>query len=117
MYKFLYKGKPELVLNAVCKPAPWPSLARAVAALLGRSAPLAPFGSQEIIDTVVEKHVRATGADNFSRVVTELERAGCVARYYEGYRTNHANRGGLRNLVCVLDADVSAALRRRDMLV
>ncbi|CDO38969.1 hypothetical protein [Novosphingobium sp. KN65.2] len=75
------------------------------------------FEAQRIIDAAVEEHVRATGADNFSRVVTELERAGYVVRYYEGYRTNHANRGGSRNLVCVLDADVSAALRRRDMLV
>lgn len=73
--------------------------------------------AQRIVDAAVEAHVRATGADNFSRVVTELERAGYLSRFYEGYRTNHTNRGGLRNLVCVLDADVSAALRRRDVLV
>lgn len=75
------------------------------------------FEAQKIVDAAVEEHVRATGADNFSRVITELEKAGYVARFYEGYRTNHANRGGLRNLVCVLDADVSAALRRRDYLI
>lgn len=75
------------------------------------------FEAQKIIDAAVDEHVRATGADNFSRVVTELEKAGYVSRFYEGYRTNHSNRGGLRNLVCVLDADVSAALRRRDVLV
>lgn len=73
--------------------------------------------AQKIIDAAVEEHVRVTGADNFSRVVTELEKAGYIERFYEGYRTNHVNRGGLRNLVCVLDANVSAALRRRDMLV
>jgi len=75
------------------------------------------FEAQKIIDAAVEEHVCATGADNFSRVVTELEKAGYVSRFYQGYRSNHANRGGLRNLVCVLDADVSAALRRRDILV
>lgn len=75
------------------------------------------FEAQKVIDAAVEEHVRATGADNFSRVVTELEKAGFVSRFYQGYRTNHNSRGGLRNLVCVLDADVSAALRRRDVLV
>ncbi len=75
------------------------------------------FEAQKIVDAAVEEHVSATGADNFSRVITELERAGYVARFYQGYRTSHANRGGLRNLVCVLDADVSAALRRRDVII
>lgn len=75
------------------------------------------FEAQRVVDAAVEEHVRGTGADNFSRVVTELEKAGYVARFYEGYRTNHVNRGGLRNLVCVIDADVSAALRRRDVLI
>lgn len=75
------------------------------------------FEAQKMIDEAVERHVRATGADNFSRVIGELEKAGYVKRIYEGYRTNHANRGGLRHLACILDADVSAALRRRDLLV
>ena len=75
------------------------------------------FEAQQIIDAAVDEHVRKTGADNFSRVVGDLEKAGYVARFYEGYRTNHSNRGGLRNLVCVVDADVSAALRRRDVLL
>jgi len=75
------------------------------------------FEAQRIVEAAVEEHVCATGADNFSRVVTELEKAGFVSRFYQGYRTNHSSRGGFRNLVCVLDADVSAALRRRDVLV
>lgn len=75
------------------------------------------FEAQKIVDAAVDQHVRATGADNFSRVISELEKAGYVSRFYAGYRTNHQNRGGLRNLVCVLDADVSAALRRRDMII
>lgn len=75
------------------------------------------FESQIIVDRAVEAHVQVTGADNFSRVIGDLEKAGYIRRMYVGYKTNHANRGGLRNLVCVLDADVSAALRRRDMLI
>lgn len=75
------------------------------------------FEAQRLIDAAVDEHVRTTGADNFSRVVGDLERAGYLRRFYEGYRTNHANRGGMRNLVCVLDADVAAALRRRDLLI
>jgi hypothetical protein len=75
------------------------------------------FEAQRIVDEKVNERVRATGADNFSRVVGELEKCGYIARYYEGYRTPHSNRGGLRNLVCVLDPDVSAALRSRTQLV
>lgn len=75
------------------------------------------FEAQRIVDQTVDERVRAAGADNFSRVVSELEKAGFVERFYEGYRTNHANRGGLRHLVCMIDPDVSAALRRRDRLV
>src|SRR3546814_4384378 len=75
------------------------------------------FEAQRIVDEKVHERVRATGADNFSRVVGELEKCGYIARYYEGYRTPHSNRGGLRNLVCVLDPDVSAALRSRNQLV
>lgn len=90
--------------------------ARVRAELAGR-LPDDLFEAQRIIDGEVAERARTIGADNFSRVVGELERAGYVTRFYQGYRKNHANRGGLRNLVCVLDPDVSAALRRRDKLI
>jgi len=73
--------------------------------------------AQQMVDHAVAEHVRATGADNASRVVSELERCGFLKRRYDGYRTNHRNRGGLRNLVCILDPDTVAALRRRDALI
>lgn len=73
--------------------------------------------AQEMVDKAVADHVRTTGADNASRVIRDLEKAGYVKRHYQGYATNHTNRGGLRNLVCVLDPDAVAALRRRDVLV
>ncbi|MFZ3482118.1 hypothetical protein [Sphingomonas sp. 3-13AW] len=73
--------------------------------------------AQKIVDEAVAEHVRSTGADNASRVMVELERCGYLKRHYQGYRTDHTNRGGLRHLVCVLDGDAIAALRRRDRLV
>jgi len=75
------------------------------------------FEAQELVDREVAERIRASGADNFSRVVSELERAGYLKRFYQGFRKNHTNRGGLRHLVCVLDPDVNAALRRRDQLI
>ncbi|AXK44000.1 hypothetical protein DVR09_16230 (plasmid) [Erythrobacter aureus] len=75
------------------------------------------FEAQKVIDAAVEERVCAAGADNFSRVLGDLEKAGFVSRLYEGYATNHANRGGLRNLVCVVDPDVSAALNRGTHLI
>jgi hypothetical protein len=75
------------------------------------------FEAQQMIDQEVAERAKAVSADNFSRVVGELERAGYLTRFYQGYRKNHANKGGLRNLVCVLDPDVTAALRRRDQLI
>ena len=75
------------------------------------------FEAQQIVDRQVAERAKLVGADNFSRVVGELERAGYLTRFYQGYRKNHQNRGGLRNLVCVLDPDVTAALRRRDQLI
>ncbi|QAY80408.1 hypothetical protein [Sphingosinicella sp. BN140058] len=73
--------------------------------------------AQEIVDRHVTERVRASGADNFSRVASELEKAGILTRHYEGYRTNHANKGGQRHLACVIDPEISAALRRRDRLI
>src|SRR3546814_20995162 len=75
------------------------------------------FEAQRIVDEKVHERVRATGADNFSRVVGELEKCGYIARYYEGYRTPHSNPGGIPNLVLVLDPDFFAALPPRNHFV
>ncbi len=73
--------------------------------------------AQAMIDHAVADHVRTVGADNASRVVADLEKCGYLKRYYQGYRTNHENRGGMRNLVCVLDGDAVAALRRQAVMI
>jgi hypothetical protein len=84
---------------------------------LAPSLPSDMFEAQQIIDEAVAQRARAVNADNFSRVVGELEKVGYLTRFYQGYRKDHCNKGGMRNLVCVLDPDVSAALRRRDQLI
>src|SRR3546814_1722662 len=52
------------------------------------------FEAQKIVDEAVSERVRTTGADNFSRIVGELENCGYIARYYEGYRNPPSTRGG-----------------------
>ncbi|QHL92046.1 hypothetical protein GVO57_14265 (plasmid) [Sphingomonas changnyeongensis] len=92
-------------------------LEQRVRAELAGKLPQDLFEAQAIVDRHVEERARQTSAANFSRVLTELEKAGFVNRFYQGYRTNHANRGAQRHLVCVLDGDVSAALRSRDRFI
>ena len=92
-------------------------LEQRVRAELSDELPADLFEAQAIVDRHVSQRVRASGADNFSRIVGELEKCGFLSRFYQGYRTNNSNRGGLRHLVCVVDAEISAALRRRDRLV
>jgi hypothetical protein len=75
------------------------------------------FERQRFIDQKVAEHVRATGADNASRVMGELEQCGFLKRHYEGIFTNHENRGGKRHLVCLLDGDAVAALKRGSVLI
>lgn len=93
------------------------ALERRVRNALRSELPADPAEAQRVVDRAVAERVQAIGADNFSRVVTELEDAGLVKRFYAGYRTDHAHRGGLRNLVCVVDGDALAALRRRTVLL
>lgn len=73
--------------------------------------------AQAMIDRRVNAKVRASGADNLSRVLGELEAAGYLTRFYEGDITRHHNRGGRRLLVVVVSQDALAALRRRSVLV
>jgi hypothetical protein len=92
-------------------------LAKRVRDELSDQLPADLLEAQEMVDRVVERRARESGADNFSRVLPDLEAAGFLKRHYEGRITNHANRGGRRNLVCTMSADALAALRRRDTLI
>lgn len=69
------------------------------------------------IEMLVATRARAVGRANVSRVVSDLVRAGFVKRFHEGYRTDHPNRGGGRNVVYILAPDTLAALRRHAYLL
>lgn len=75
------------------------------------------FHAADMIDAAIDDRIRTAGADNFSRVLSELEHCGFVRRFYQGRFTNHENRGGLRNLACVIDREALAALRGRSGLI
>lgn len=65
----------------------------------------------------VRLQARLSGKTNISRAVSDLVRTGLVRRHYQGWRTNHANRGGGRQVVYTVEAEALAALRRRSHLV
>lgn len=92
-------------------------LTRRIRASMQDRLPNDLIDAQKLVDEAVAAHVRSTGADNASRVLAELEQCGYLTRFYQGRVTNHENRGGLRNLVCILDGDAVAALRRKDVLI
>lgn len=62
------------------------------------------------IDRAVDEQVQAVGRANVSRAISDLVRAGLVSRHYAGYATNHANRGGGRHAVYVVEPAVLALL-------
>lgn len=67
------------------------------------------------IEQAIDEQVRAVGRANVSRAVSELVKAGIVSRFYKGYATNHANQGGGRNVVYVLDREVIQMLPKARM--
>lgn len=54
--------------------------------------------------------VQSVQRSNISRAVSDLVRAGLVGRYYAGYATPHANRGGGRHAVYTLVPATSASI-------
>ena len=65
----------------------------------------------------VRLQARLSGKTNISRAVSDLVRTGLVRRHYQGWRTNHANRGGGRQVVYTVEPAALAALRRRTHLI
>jgi hypothetical protein len=63
-----------------------------------------------LIDDAVEEQVLAVGRANVSRAISDLVRAGFLSRHYAGYATNHANRGGGRHAVYVVEMGTLVAL-------
>lgn len=84
---------------------------------LGQTLPPDPEQAQRILSARLEERAIVAVKSNISRAMTELEKAGFIDRYYAGYRTNHAHRGGRRTAVYTLKPETVAAFRRRTMLV
>jgi DNA-binding transcriptional ArsR family regulator len=84
---------------------------------LGEQLPDDPTEAERLVEAEVRARVRAAGKANVSRAMSELVRAGLLRRHYQGYRTNHRNRGAGRQAVYTLDPEALAALRRVSHLV
>jgi hypothetical protein len=67
---------------------------------------------EALIAEAVEEQVLAAGRSNVSRAISDLVKAGFLSRHYAGYATNHANRGGGRHAVYVVEPQIQAALGR-----
>ena len=70
----------------------------------------APLHDEPIIAAALEEHVLAVGRANVSRAISDLVKAGLLRRHYAGYATNHANRGGGRHAVYVIEPHALAAM-------
>lgn len=80
-------------------------------ALEGR-LPDDPRDAASIVEQELRDRVRASGKTNLSRAVSELVGAGLLRRYYAGYAVDHANRGGQRHAVYVLQGLARCLLPR-----
>lgn len=58
-----------------------------------------PASAERAIDDEVRARVKRTGLTHVSRAVSDLVKAGLIARHYEGYRVDHVNRGAQRHAV------------------
>lgn len=68
-----------------------------------------PASAERAVDEEVRSRVRRTGLTHVSRAVSDLVKAGLIARHYEGYRVDHVNRGAQRHAVyTVLPATLRA---------
>ena len=67
---------------------------------------------EAVIAEAVEEQVLAAGRSNISRAISDLVKAGFLSRHYAGYATSHANRGGGRHAVYVVEPQILAALGR-----
>lgn len=67
---------------------------------------------EAVIAEAVEEQVLAAGRSNISRAISDLVKAGFLSRHYSGYATNHANRGGGRHAVYVVELQILAAMGR-----
>lgn len=75
--------------------------------------PADPAQAAALVEQEVRDRVRASGKTNLSRAVSELVAAGLLRRYYKGFAVDHANRGGQRHAVYVLQGLARGLLSHR----
>lgn len=61
-------------------------------------------------DDEIAARILRSGRTNVSRAVSDLVRAGLLQRHYQGYRTDHPNRGAQREVVYTIAQDIRLAL-------
>jgi len=71
--------------------------------------------SAAMVEQELRDRIRTSGKTNLSRAVSELVGAGLLRRYYAGYAVDHANRGGQRNAVYVLQGLARCLLPRHNV--
>lgn len=64
-----------------------------------KALPDDPASAARLVNEEVRLRVRRTGLTHVSRAVSDLVKAGLIARHYEGYRVDHHNRGAQRHAV------------------
>ena len=118
--RILVDGRPPLLREWLCTqllPLSEQSVRRAalrarVAASLGNRLTGDPGLDGARLGQAVEDQVQAVGRANVSRAISDLVRAGLMSRFYAGYATNHAHRGGGRHAVYVIKPLILQLLRK-----
>jgi hypothetical protein len=68
---------------------------------------------EPMIAAAVEEQALTVARTNLSRAISDLVKAGLLRRHYAGYATDHANRGGGRHAVYVIEPATLVALGKR----
>lgn len=88
------------------------TLADRVRADLRRRGELSPDQARADIEVETELQVRVlrSGRTQISRAVSDLVQAGLIHRHYQGWRTDHPNRGAQREAVYTLTGEARAVM-------
>ncbi len=72
--------------------------------------------AEVMIEDEIRERVRSSGKTNLSRAVSELVKAGLIARHYQGTFVDHRNRGAQRHVVYTLAGRARCLLSRNQLV-